>query len=143
MAKNIKLCDDGINHEMYKNKKKSFSAFCWHYDEAEILPKDSLILASNEKSKFQSISFNFNQSTVWAVQYHPEFNPKWMAGLIEQRKEILLEHNIYKNLSDLEKEKKLFENQNSLGSQTTSLYDDVLNEKIHSLEITNWLKLNN
>ena len=143
LAKNIKLCDDGINHAMYKNKQSSFNAFCWHYDEAETLPKDSLILASNEKSKFQSISFNFNQSTVWAVQYHPEFNPKWMAGLIEQRKEILLEHNIYKNLSDLEKEKKLFENQNSLGSQTTSLYDDVLNEKIHSLEITNWLKLNN
>ena len=130
LAKNIKLCDDGINHEMYKNKKKLFSAFCWHYDEAEILPKDSLILASNEKSKFQSISFNFNQSTVWAVQYHPEFNPKWMAGLIEQRKEILLENHIYEKLSTSE-----FIN--------NSLYSDVLNEKIHSLELTNWLNLNN
>ena len=143
LAKNIKLCNEGINHEMYKNKKKSFNAFCWHYDEAETLPKDSLILASNDKSKFQSISFNFNQSTVWAVQYHPEFNPKWMAGLIEQRKEILLEHNVYEKLSDLEKEKKIFENQNNLEYQTTNLYNDVLNEKIHSLEITNWLNLNN
>ena len=42
------------------------------------------------------------------MQYHPEFNPKWMAGLIEQRKEILLENNIYEKLSDLEKEKNDF-----------------------------------
>jgi len=128
---------------MYKNKEKSFNAFCWHYDEAETLPKDSLILASNEKSKFQSISFNFNQSTIWAVQYHPEFNPKWMAGLIEQRKEILLENNIYEKLSDLEKEKKIFENQSSSEFINNSPYNDVLNEKIHSLELTNWLNLNN
>ena len=38
---------------MYKNKKNSFNAFCWHYDEAETLPKDTLVLASNEKSKYQ------------------------------------------------------------------------------------------
>ncbi|MDC2979614.1 type 1 glutamine amidotransferase [Pelagibacteraceae bacterium] len=143
VARNIKLSDDGINHEMYKNKQKSFNAFCWHYDEAETLPKDSLILASNEKSKFQSISFKFNQSTIWAVQYHPEFNPKWMAGLIEQRKEILLENNIYEKLSDLEKEKKIFENQSTSEFINNSLYNDVLNEEIHSLELTNWLNQNN
>ena len=142
LAKNIKLSDEGINHEMYKNKKKIFNAFCWHYDEAEILPKDTLILASNEKSKFQSISFNANQSTVWAVQYHPEFNSKWMAGLIKQRKEILLENNIYEKLSDLEKEKKIFENQSTSEFINSSLYNDVLNEEMHSLEITNWLNLN-
>ena len=70
VAKNIRLNIEGVNHAMYKNKKKTFDAFCWHYDEAEVLPKDTKILASNEKSKYQSISFNFNQSTVWAVQYH-------------------------------------------------------------------------
>ena len=66
-----------------------------------------------------------------------------MAGLIEQRKEILLENNIYEKLSDLEKEKKIFENQSTSEFINNSLYNDVLNEKIHSLELTNWLNLNN
>ena len=139
LAKNIKLSKAGINHDMYKNKKKIFNSFCWHYDEAEILPKDTKILASNEKSKFQSISFNFDKSNIWAVQYHPEFNPKWMAGLISQRRDILLENNIYKKLSDLEKEKKIFENQNTNFFNKSHLYSDVFNEKMHSLELTNWL----
>ena len=143
IAKNIELSDEGINHDMYKNKKKSFNAFCWHYDEAETLPKDTLILASNEKSKFQSISFNSGKSNIWAVQYHPEFNPKWMAGLMEQRKEILLENNIYKKLSNLDEEKKIFQNENNFSSHDVDVYNDLLNEKMHSLELTNWLNFNN
>ena len=142
LAKDIKLSDDGIYHDMYKNKKNSFNAFCWHYDEAETLPKDTLVLASNEKSKFQSISFNLDQSCVWAVQYHPEFNPKWMAGLMEQRKEILLENKIYEKLSDLKKEKEIFEDQNNFLPNELIFYNDVLNEKMHSLELTNWLNHN-
>ena len=73
------------------------------------------------------------------MQYHPEFNPTWMAGLIEQRKEILLENKIYEKLSHLEKEKKIFENQNTNFFNKSHLYSDVFNEKMHSLELTNWL----
>ena len=142
VAKNINLNEEGVNHDMYKNKKKSFNAFCWHYDEAEILPKDTITLASNKKSKFQSISFNFDQSTVWAVQYHPEFNAKWMAGLIEQRKEILMENKIYEKISDLEKEKKIFENKD-ITLDEKNLYSDLLDEDLHSLELTNWLNFKN
>ena len=102
-----------------------------------------MILASNEKSKFQSISFNSGKSNIWAVQYHPEFNPKWMAGLMEQRKEILLENNIYKKLSNLDEEKKIFQNENNFSSHDMDVYNDLLNEKMHSLELTNWLNFNN
>ena len=138
LAKNIKLNEEGKKHPMYINKKNSFNAFCWHYDEAELLPNDTKVLASNEKSKFQSISFNINQSQIWAVQYHPEFNPQWMAGLMSQRKEILLENNIYKNSLDFEKEKKIFENHRS-SVEEDSNYEDVLDVKMHSLELSNWL----
>ena len=143
VAKNIKLNEEGINHAMYKDKKNLFNAFCWHYDEAESLPKDTKILASNEKSKFQSISFNFNQSTIWAVQYHPEFNPRWMAGLMQQRKEILLENNIYEKLSDLDNEKKIFENHNNITPENANLYNDLIDQEKHSLELTNWLNYKN
>ena len=141
VAKNITINELGSIHPMYKNKNKNFNAFCWHYDEAEILPNNSQVLASNIKSKYQSISFTFNNSSVWAVQYHPEFNPSWMAGLMSQRKDILLENDIYQNSSDFEKEKKIFENYNELSDKEFDDYEDVFNEKKHSLEISNWLDL--
>ena len=90
IAKNITLNEKGNNHPMYKGKPKVFDSFCWHYDDAEFLPENTTVLASNEKSKIQAISFTNENSKVWAVQYHPEFNPKWMAGLMAQRKKILI-----------------------------------------------------
>ena len=142
LAKNITLNQDGIVHPMYKNKKNSFNALCWHYDEAENLPKETKVLASNKISKFQSISFEANQSSVWAVQYHPEFNPKWMAGLMEMRRDILLEQKVYENLSEFENEKTILQNSDNLEKKELQNYDDVLDEDIHSLEISNWLNLN-
>ena len=141
LAKNIQINEIGRSHPMYRNKKNNFNAFCWHYDEAEILPNNSQVLASNSKSKFQSISFNVDQSSVWAVQYHPEFNPTWMAGLMNQRKDILLENNIYTNTDDFEYEKNIFENYKELGDEKSIIYDDVIDENKHSLEINNWLGL--
>ena len=141
LAKNIKLNEFGTIHPMYKNKNKNFDAFCWHYDEAEILPNNSEVLASNNKSDFQSISFTFNNSSVWAVQYHPEFNPSWMAGLMKQRKDILLQNNIYKNSAEFEKERYIFENYTNLNSKKLDSYIDVIDENKHSLEISNWLEL--
>ncbi len=142
LAKNIKLNVKGSTHPMYKNKKKQFSAFCWHYDEAEILPNNTHVLASNNKSDYQSISFKSNSSSVWAVQYHPEFNPTWMAGLMAQRQDILLQNNIYKTVKDFEKEKSIFENYRNLNNNDFNKYIDVVDESKHSLEISNWLKLN-
>ncbi len=141
VAKNIELNEFGKDHQMYRNKNKKFNAFCWHYDEAEILPNNSIALASNSKSEFQSISFKSNNSLVWAVQYHPEFNPSWMAGLMNQRKDILLDHKIYNNTFEFEKEKNIFENHIKLSSKELNDYIDVIDENKHSLEITNWLQL--
>ena len=141
LAKNIKLNEFGTIHPMYKNKNKNFDAFCWHYDEAEILPNNCQVLASNNKSEFQSISFKYDNSSVWAVQYHPEFNPSWMAGLMSQRKEILLENKIYENSLDFENEKNIFENHSDLSLKETQNYIDVIDENKHSLEISNWLNL--
>ena len=143
IAKNIQLNEEGSKHHMYKNKKKKFNAFCWHYDEAEILPTNSKVLASNDLSEFQSISFTINNSEVWAVQYHPEFNPNWMAGLMSQRKEILLENNIYNSSVDFENEKKIFQDPEQLNQELFNKYIDVIDEKKHSLEIANWLELKN
>ncbi len=142
LARNITLNQDGEDHPMYKNKKKSFNALCWHYDEAENLPKETKVLASNNISKFQSISFEVNQSSIWAVQYHPEFNPKWMAGLMEMRRDILLEQKVYENLSEFENEKTILQKSDNLEKKELQIYDDIVDEEAHSLELSNWLNLN-
>ena len=82
---------------MYKNKPKIFDSFCWHYDEVENLPSETKVLSSNEKSSIQSIVFSRDKSEIWAVQYHPEFDPKWISGLMKQRNHLLLKEGIYQN----------------------------------------------
>ena len=38
-----------------------------------------------------------DKSEFWGVQYHPEFSPIWMTGLMKLRKQVLLEKKIFKN----------------------------------------------
>ena len=66
-----------------------------------------------------------------------------MAGLMSQRKEILLDNNIYESSLDFEKEKKIFQDSNKLNQDLYGKYIDVIDEKKHSLEISNWLELKN
>ena len=63
----------------------------------------------------------------------------WLNGA---KKKILLENKIYDKLSDLKKEKKIFEDQNNSLPNELIFYNDVLNEKMHSVELTNWLNHN-
>ena len=141
IAKNIKINTSGENHPLYKNKPKIFDSFCWHYDELERLPSNTQILSSNEKSNIQSIVFSRSNSEIWAVQYHPEFDPKWIAGLMKQRKSLLLNEGIYKNSKEFNKLsnylidiEKYSDKKNQL-----SISETLVNKKIHTLEIANWL----
>ena len=137
IAKDISLNIDGINHPMYKGKSKIFDSFCWHYDEAESLPEKTTILSSNKKSKVQSISFKKNNSNVWAVQYHPEFNPIWMSGLMKQRENILLEQKVYKNKREFDSYKDYFSDRKK--NKSINVSKTLINEKFHTLELFNWL----
>ena len=142
IAKNIIINNKGMNHPLYKNKPKIFDSFCWHYDEVQNLPSQTKVLSSNEKSSIQSIVFSRDKSEIWAVQYHPEFDPKWISGLMKQRELLLLEEGIYENseqfnqlcfyLSNIEKYK---DQKNQL-----SISDTLINQEIHTLELANWLQ---
>ena len=140
VAKNIKLNENGISHKLYKGKKDSFDAFCWHYDEAEFLPENSIVLSSNAKSKIQSVVFEKDQSHVWAVQYHPEFDPNWIAGLMEQRKEILLKEKAYNTEKEFIDQKNYFNSFKKLPNKyLEEKYSYLIDEKMHTLELANWI----
>ena len=141
IAKNICLNEAGAKHPMYSGKSKTFNSFCFHYDDTETLPENTTILASNEKSKIQAISFTNKNSKVWAVQYHPEFDPVWMSGLMNQREKVLLNEGIYNNRDEFDSYKNYFSNIEKYNDQKTSLNisDDLINQKMHTLELSNWL----
>jgi GMP synthase - Glutamine amidotransferase domain len=141
VAKEIRINYQGLKHPMYEGKNKVFDAFCWHYDDTENLPSSASILASNEKSKVQSIDFNINDSKVWAVQYHPEFDPLWIAGLMKQREDILLKEKAFSEKKSFDKELKFFLNYNNYKSeQYLKKYKDLTNINSHTLELSNWIK---
>ena len=142
IAKDITLSEKGILHPMYKNKPYKFDSFCWHYDELEKLPNNTNILSSNKKSEVQSLSFRNNNSEVWAVQYHPEFNPKWISGLMTQRKSLLLEEKIFRSSEDFDKLNIYLSNINKFQDLKKELLisDTLVLTNIHTIELFNWVE---
>ena len=141
VAKNIEINAKGLNHKLYKGKNKKFDAFCWHYDEAETLPQNAVVLSSNKMSDVQSVYFKSNNSRVWAVQYHPEFNPSWIAGLMTQREEILLKEKAFKSKEKFDEQREIFLNSNLIeNGENIYNYDDLINSRYHTLELSNWIE---
>lgn len=142
VANNIIINNDGMKHPMYKNKPKIFDSFCWHYDEVENLPSGTKVLSSNEKSSIQSMVFTRDKSEIWAVQYHPEFDPIWISGLMKQRESLLLEEGIYSNSEEFNQLCSFLLNIEKYKDQKKqlSISDTLIDKEIHTLELANWLQ---
>ena len=142
IANDITINTEGMKHPMYKNKPQVFDSFCWHYDEVEKLPSDTKVLSSNQMSSIQSIVFSRDRSEIWAVQYHPEFDPNWISGLMKQRESLLIKEGIYNNSKEFNK---LYYYLNNIGKNidiknNLSISETIIDYKIHTLELSNWLK---
>ncbi len=140
VAKKISINEQGIKHNMYKGKDSVFDAFCWHFDDTETLPSNAKILASNNKSEVQSVTFDIDDSNIWAVQYHPEFDPGWMAGLMKQREDILLKEGAFNEKKQFDEELNFFSNYKNIDDKfILDKYKDLINTTKHTLELSNWI----
>ena len=140
VANAITLNSEGLNHPMYKGKDNVFDAFCWHYDDTEFLPSDAKILAFNNTSEVQSVSFDIGHSNVWAVQYHPEFDPSWIAGLMKQREDILLKEGAFTEKKYFDEDLNYFSNYKKIDDSINhEKYSDLINFSKHTLELSNWI----
>ena len=72
-ARRIRLSEAGRAHPLYAGKPAVFEAPTIHRDSIATLPRDAVALASNEMG-LQAAAFVAGRSTVWAVQYHPEYD---------------------------------------------------------------------
>ena len=64
-----------------------------------------------------------------------------MSGLMNQRQEVLLDEGIYENQEELNSHKQFFSNNKIFNDKKNQLNisDHLLNENMHSLELSNWL----
>ena len=97
IAVDIEINERGLDHPLYKNKKKKFNTPAFNFDEVVTMPQNSVLLASNPINKVQGLNFKVNDCDIWGLQYHPEITYNKMVNIIVFRKERLLKKEAISN----------------------------------------------
>ena len=126
---NIELNKFGLNHPFYKNKKKRFNTPAFNFDEVVTLPQNSVLLASNQINKIQSLNFKIGNCDIWGLQYHPEISYKKMINILQFRKKKFLRNSVFKS-----------ENELNNHIEKIKLEDKKINKISRMRELENWLK---
>jgi len=128
IAYDIELTEEGKKHKIYSNKPIKFTTPAFNYDEVEIPPKNSILLASDKINKFQALHFYVGKSEIWGLQYHPEIPYDYMIKLIKHRSKGMLKKSIFRNQEEINQHVNFIEN------AKLNLTDDV-----RTIELKNWL----
>ncbi|MDA1283583.1 MAG: hypothetical protein O3C61_01500 [Proteobacteria bacterium] len=129
IAFNITLNEQGIKHDMYKNKPIVFDAFASHVDHITTKPEKSTLLAENHYSIQALVTKKF-----WGTQYHPEFNFHYTGQILKARKKILINEKCFTK-NQLDKIIHAYKKPNQ-----DSFSKSLINDKIRKRELSNWLK---
>ena len=128
IARDVILTDAGTKHNLYKSKPKKFNAPGFNFDEVEVPPKNSVLLASTKINRFAALHFTAGKSEVWGLQYHPEIPYSYMIRLLKHRKKRLIDNKSFKNENELNKHIDLIAKE-----------DQKTNDNSRTLELKNWL----
>ncbi len=144
-ARKISLTDDGRAHPLYAGKPSVFDAFISHDDEVTHLPPGAVCLASNNYTSVQAVAITHKGGTMWAVQYHPEYDLHEMARLMHCRTEKLIGLGFFKDYDDaqtyIDKLETLHENPDRKDLAWQLGVDaDVMNEDVRHVEVRNWIE---
>lgn len=144
IARDIRITEEGLSHPLYAGKPRDFDAVAVHLDHIVQLPAGSKVLSSNSLSEVQAIEIVQGKSLFWGVQYHPEFDLEYMAGIIRKYEKALIDEGIRSDEADVEQWAADFlavhcdEGRNDL-KQKYGLGPDVLEFDARLLELSNWL----
>jgi len=128
IAQNIELTDAGKKHRLYFSKPHKFTAPAFNFDEVEIPPKNSTLLASDKINKFSAMYFKAGKSEIWGLQYHPEIPYSYMVRLLKHRKKRLLSTKSFNNEEEINQYIDLITKE-----------DLSTNDVSRTLELKNWL----
>ena len=101
IAVDIEINERGLDHPLYKNKKKKFNTPAFNFDEVVTMPQNSVLLASNPINKVQGLNFKVNDCDIWGLQYHPEITYNKMINIIVFRKAKLLKKEAFSDEKEI------------------------------------------
>lgn len=145
IARSIQATKDGEAHPIYKGKKGPFDAVAVHLDHVQELPTGSTVLSGNEMSEVQALEIRQGNTVFWGVQYHPEFDLKYMAYIIQKYKKVLVEEKIFTDEVAVDQ---LSEDYNNIHNDRSrdelikrfKMGEDVLDPCLRLQEVSNWLE---
>jgi GMP synthase (glutamine-hydrolysing) len=100
-ARRIALTSAGRAHDMFRGKPPVFEAVTVHRDDIGELPAGALELATSDMG-LQAIELRHERSTIWGVQYHPEYSYAEIAATAQRYSPVLLEEGLFADRAELE-----------------------------------------
>ncbi|MFV1663721.1 type 1 glutamine amidotransferase [Phaeobacter sp. JH20_34] len=132
IAKQIRLTDDGKSHPMMQDRLCGFSVACGHRDEVSQMPQGAILLASNDHTQVQAMSYAKGNIDFWGIQYHPEVAPSTIAAAFREGKSMFS-----KSAPPLDELERVETDADAAARLGCSVSDFVF--KTRTLELTNWL----
>ncbi len=146
VGRQIALNATGQAHAMYQGKPAVFDALCVHQDEVCALPPGARLLAGNGHSAVQAAEFTDGTRSFWGVQYHPEFDLRQMAALLDRARGTLVKGGFARSPADVESMVADFRVLQADPHRKDipwryGLSADVVDPRRHRVEFANWLRV--
>lgn len=145
LARKIALTPEGRSHPMYVGKPTVFDAFISHEDEVTHLPPGAVWLAGNAFTNVQALAITHKGGTIWAVQYHPEYDLRELARLTFCRIDKLVSKGFFADresaLDYVNKLEALHQDPERADlAWLLGIDADVMNEDVRLAEVRNWIQ---
>ncbi len=143
-GRRIGLTAAGRGHDMYDRKSEVFDALTVHLDEVQTLAPGMRVLAANAVSQVQAAEIQYNGTTAWGVQYHPEYTLNDMAATVRRYGKRMVDDGFFSRESELihyAEELQILHSdpRNKALAWKHGLGPEVLDKKNRVKEIDNWI----
>jgi GMP synthase (glutamine-hydrolysing) len=102
IASVVEINKEGQKNLIYKNKKIKFTTPAYNFDEVCKIPEGATLLSSDKVNNVMSVYFKSDNSEIWGLQYHPDYEYYQMINLANERKNIMIDNGYFKDESDFE-----------------------------------------
>ena len=128
IASNVEINNEGQKNLIYKNKKKIFTTPAFNFDEVCEIPENATLLSSDKINKVMGMHFRSDNSEIWGLQYHPDYEYDQMVKLSNERKARMIANKNFKDENDFQKHMNYIKDE-----------DKKLDFENRTCEVRNWL----
>ena len=130
IATEVEINENGKKNPIYKNKKVKFNTPAFNFDEVCELPQGATLLASDKVNNIMGVYFKSENSEVWGLQYHPDYEYWQMINLSKERMGKMIAKEYFKDEETFKKHIDFIKSE-----------EKNLDFKNKTYEIKNWLDI--